>query len=221
MQLKLVSFKLCPFVQRAIITMRHKKIPYDIEFINIDHPPAWLLELSPLGEVPIMIVDGKEVLFESSVICEFLDESTPGHLMPEDPLQRAVDRSWIAYAGSALRSVINILHAEEAEQAKEATARLKNRMCWLQNRLQLAPYFNGQQLSLVDFTYAPLFMRMQLLQLDRELGLEHNYPKVAAWANALLELPVVQGSVVGNFVELLQAHVVERGPYTAQRLGWA
>ena len=220
MLLKLVSYKLCPYAQRAIITLRHKKVPYDIEFVDLVKPPAWLKELSPLGEVPILVVDNKEVLFESSVICEFVDETTPGNLLPEDPLLRALDRSWMAYAGSALKAVTGIMHAQDQVQWDESLAVLKNKMCWLQSELEQVPYFNGQQLSLVDFAYAPLFMRMQLMQLDRELGLAETYPKVAAWSRALLALPVVQGSVVNNFPQLCRSHVVARGSFTAKRLGW-
>lgn len=221
MLLKLVSYKLCPYAQRVLITLRHKKVPYDIEFVDIAQPPAWLKELSPLGEVPIMVVDNKEVLFESSVICEFIDDTTPGgRLLPEDPLLRALDRSWMAYAGSALRGVSGVMHARTQTQWDESLDVLKNKMCWLQNELQQTPYFNGQALTLVDFAYAPLFMRMRLLQLDRELGLTEHYPKVAAWAKVLLALPLVQGSVVSNFDELFRANVVTHGPFTAQRLGW-
>lgn len=58
MKLKLVSFKICPFVQRSAITLIEKGIEYDITYIDIKDPPKWFLKLSPFGKVPILCVDG-------------------------------------------------------------------------------------------------------------------------------------------------------------------
>ena len=40
---KLVSFKICPFVQRSIILLKEKNIDFDIAYINLDEPPEWFL----------------------------------------------------------------------------------------------------------------------------------------------------------------------------------
>ncbi|MGC9457270.1 MAG: glutathione S-transferase family protein, partial [Halothiobacillaceae bacterium] len=84
MKLELISFKLCPFVQRSVITLLHKDQPFETTFINLMDPPDWFSEISPLGKVPLLRVDDT-VLFESAVINEFIDEVTPDRLMPEDP----------------------------------------------------------------------------------------------------------------------------------------
>ena len=56
MQLHLISFKTCPFVQRAVITLKHKQIDYDITFIDLADPPDWFIELSPLKKVTISLL---------------------------------------------------------------------------------------------------------------------------------------------------------------------
>ncbi|HEY9734725.1 MAG TPA: glutathione S-transferase N-terminal domain-containing protein, partial [Trichocoleus sp.] len=66
--LKLISHKLCPYVQRSIITLIEKQIPHERAYIDLAHKPDWFLQRSPLGKVPILLV-GEEVLFESAVIC--------------------------------------------------------------------------------------------------------------------------------------------------------
>lgn len=58
MNLKLVSFKICPFVQRSAITLIEKGIEYEITYIDIKNPPTWFLKLSPFAKVPILCVDG-------------------------------------------------------------------------------------------------------------------------------------------------------------------
>ncbi|MGB0713712.1 MAG: glutathione S-transferase N-terminal domain-containing protein, partial [Gammaproteobacteria bacterium] len=67
MSLELVSFKLCPFVQRAVITLKHHGIDYDITYINLDEPPEWFHEVSPMEKVPVLRVDGEHNMFESAV----------------------------------------------------------------------------------------------------------------------------------------------------------
>ena len=98
---KLVSFKLCPFVQKAVIVLKLKKIDYDIEYIDLAAPPDWFLKISPFGKVPVLIMD-EDIIFESSVIIEFLEEAFPNKLHPADLIQRAKNRSWIEFASPCL-----------------------------------------------------------------------------------------------------------------------
>ena len=80
---KLISSATCPFVQRSAITLEYKRVPYEIEFIDLNDKPKWFLEISPTGKVPVLVVrdgDREIVLFESAVINEYLDEITEGLL---------------------------------------------------------------------------------------------------------------------------------------------
>ncbi|HBA28353.1 MAG TPA: glutathione S-transferase, partial [Gammaproteobacteria bacterium] len=88
MKLELISFKLCPFVQRAIIILKKQKIDYDITFINPMDPPDWFKAISPTGQVPLLKADD-EVIFESSVISEFANDISENDLHPSDAIQKA------------------------------------------------------------------------------------------------------------------------------------
>ena len=91
-KLTLVSHLLCPYVQRAAIVLAEKGI--DFERINIDlaNKPDWFLKISPLGKTPVLLVNGKPI-FESAVICEYLEETTVNPLHPRDArLRRGVRR---------------------------------------------------------------------------------------------------------------------------------
>ncbi|MDH4275939.1 MAG: glutathione S-transferase family protein, partial [Gammaproteobacteria bacterium] len=100
MQPELISFDLCPFVQRSVITMLEKNVAYKITYIDLANPPDWFLKISPFGKVPALRV-GDKTLFESAVINEYLDDITPPSMHPQDPLQRALNRAWIEF-GSEL-----------------------------------------------------------------------------------------------------------------------
>ncbi|MDX1655109.1 MAG: glutathione S-transferase N-terminal domain-containing protein, partial [Candidatus Competibacteraceae bacterium] len=69
--LQLVSFDLCPFVQRSVIALKEKGAQFEIAYIDLKDPPEWFKKLSPLGKVPLLRV-GEEVLFESAAINEYL-----------------------------------------------------------------------------------------------------------------------------------------------------
>ncbi len=104
--LKLISHKLCPYVQRAAIALHEKGVRFERIDIDLANKPDWFLKISPLGKVPVLVVtrdDGKEVaLFESNVICEYIEETQAGaKLHPQDALVRAEHRAWMEF-GSAI-----------------------------------------------------------------------------------------------------------------------
>lgn len=218
MALELISFKLCPFVQRSVITLLYKKVEFEITHIDLSNPPEWFKKISPFGKVPILRVDNENVIFESAVINEYLDETTPGRLLPEDALLRALDRSWIDFGSACVMDVSGIMHADNQEKYDKKYAALKNKLGWLENILTKAPYFNGEEISLVDFAYAPLFMRMDLIGLKQEMLYDSGCNKVATWSETLLSLDCVKKSVVDDFEELLMKMIQTHGAYTAQKL---
>jgi len=77
-ELEPISFNLCPFVQRSVITLLYRQVPYRMTYIDLDAPPDWFLSISPFGKVPVLKVGGRHILFESAVINEFIDEVSPG-----------------------------------------------------------------------------------------------------------------------------------------------
>ena len=221
MELELISFKLCPFVQRSIIVLKHKQIPFNITYIDLADPPVWFRDISPFGKVPVLRVNDKHTIFESAVISEFLNEITPNSLLPDEPLERAINRGWIEFGSACVLDLAGIMHAGNAEKYDAAHAALTKKMTRLESALGAGPYFNGGELSLVDFAYAPLFMRAELLGLGEEVYPAASCPGIALWSQALLGLAAVKESVVPEFPELLRAHIRKKAPYAASRLGLA
>ena len=81
----LVSFKTCPWVQRAAIVLREKNTPFEFRHIESDNRPDWFLAISPHKKVPVLTIDDKVTLFESNAINEYLDEMVSPQLHPADP----------------------------------------------------------------------------------------------------------------------------------------
>jgi len=86
MSLELISFKICPFVQRAVITLLYRQIPYTLTYIDLGAPPDWFKAISPFGKVPVLKVDDEHVIFESAIIDEYLNDVFTANLLPSDPL---------------------------------------------------------------------------------------------------------------------------------------
>lgn len=218
MNLELISFKVCPFVQRAVITLRHLKTPYTITYIDLGSPPDWFTQLSPFGKVPVLKIDHQHVIFESAIIDEFLNEIHNGKLMPDNPLHRAIDRSWIEFGSKLTLDFSGMIHSPDTDSFENSLQLVTSELAWLEQRLGPGPFFNGHDFSLVDIAYAPLFMRTNLLQLADALYPSNRSPKVAAWVQNLLSIPGLNKSVVPDFADIFKGHIKNKAPYAASRL---
>ena len=92
--LTLISHHLCPYVQRAAISLHEKNVAFEHKDIDLGDKPDWFLRLSPLGKTPVLLV-GDTPIFESAVILEYLEDTQNAPLHPQDELERARQRGWI------------------------------------------------------------------------------------------------------------------------------
>ena len=120
----LVSFKTCPWVQRAAIVLREKNIEFEFRHIDRDNRPDWFLAISPHKKVPVLSIDGKVSLFESNAINEYLDETIEPRLHPDDPVQRAINRAWTDYLPTFSEMVTGLAYADDEAEYKEDIAKI-------------------------------------------------------------------------------------------------
>lgn len=184
--------------------MRAKDVPFEVTYISTQDKPDWFLKLSPHGKVPVLNV-GDESLFESNAIAEFLDEEIEPRLHPADPFKRARNRAWTDFLPDFAKAIRTIYWAKtEADRQAAldaAPARLRPIEAAIQReRGNNGPYFNGDNLSLVDAAYAPFFQRYSIFDERAETGLLDDFPLIRAWRDALLSDDIVTGSVPGNFL---------------------
>jgi glutathione S-transferase len=207
---ELVSFKMCPFVQRSVITLKHKKAPFEITYIDLKSPPAWFDKISPLGQVPLLKVNGETVLFESAVINEFLDEVVGQPLHPRDPLAKARERAWIEYSSELYRGMYKVALEKKPAKREAIADEFFTDLARVEEVISReGPYFRGKEFGLVDTAYAPLFMRLLLSDLLAQDPRWKRQERLVRWAKALLELPEVRESVVPEFNEQYRAQLVE------------
>ena len=215
MSIELISFKTCPFVQRAAITLGYKKVEHKVTYIDLADPPDWFLEISPLAKVPILKVDG-EILFESAVINEYLDDITGGELQPKDSLVRAKNRAWIEFASNMLGNIYMMKTATEKGKYEKYRDLLVSQLRRVENRLGDGPWFNGEDFSLADTAFAPWFAHDAVANYRFSVIDPATMPKLNAWSKRLLALPAVKNSVVADFETLYLAALEDKDSYLWQ-----
>jgi glutathione S-transferase len=199
---RLISFKICPFVQRSVILLKEKKVDFDIAYINLDEPPEWFLALSPTGKVPVLEVGGK-VLFESAIIGEYLDEVNPPSLHPIDPLEKAQNRAWMEFTSPLYMAFFKLMMSNTKEAGANVILDANKQLETLDKIKVNAPWFNGDNFSMMDISIAPLFMRLAFLKQHFNLDLLDGRKNLQAWSEQLLARESVINSVVEDFDEIL------------------
>ncbi|HEV3249160.1 MAG TPA: glutathione S-transferase family protein [Beijerinckiaceae bacterium] len=207
--LLLVSHKLCPYVQRAVVSLTEKQVPFERVDIDLSSKPDWFKALSPLGKTPVLKV-GNSAIFESAVILEYLEETQQKPLHPKDPLKRAEHRAAIEF-GSTILSDIWGFYAAPAEAAFEAKRQLlAERFAWIEKRLDGGPWFDGAEFSLVDAVFGPVFRYFDVFDAIDDFGILAQKPKVAHWRSNLAARASVSGAVSPDYPQLLLDFLIAR-----------
>ena len=220
-RLRLISHKLCPYVQRAAIVAFEKKIDFERIDIDLANKPEWFLKISPTGKVPVLEVteaDGRvHILFESAVIAEYLDEIIGDRLLPSEPLQRARTRAWVEYASATLADIARLYSASDFAAFDEAIRALGSRFETVEKEVA-GPFFNGLRFGLADAAFAPVFRYIDVFERELETSLVARGPKVAAWAKEVGIRPSVIGAVPLDYADRLLNFAIARNSYLARLL---
>jgi glutathione S-transferase len=141
---------------------------------------------------------------------------TEPHLLPEGPIERALERGWIAHASTLLGNLFELMMAQDATGYDAAVEELGEGLEPMERFLEPKPLFRGASFSLADAAFAPLFMRLELCHGLRPLPVWGKLPKLRAWSQALGALPEVRESVAPAFADDLTEWLRESGSYLAR-----
>jgi glutathione S-transferase len=208
-RLKLISHKLCPFVQRAVIALTEKGVAFEPIDIDLANKPDWFLAISPLGKTPVLQV-GDKAIFESAVILEYLEETGPKPLHPADALTRAEHRAWIEFGSTVLADIAGFYAAQDEAAFKTKTSQLEPRFARLETRVAASPWFDDESFSLVDAVFAPVFRYFDVFDEIADFGILTGKPKLARWRKALAARPSVRSAVSADYPALLRQFLDRR-----------
>lgn len=203
--MKIVSFKICPFVQRVTALLEAKSIPYEIEYIDLNDKPDWFLEISPAGQVPVLITDQGKVLFESEAIVEYLEEAFPA-LEPDISLEdKAIHRAWSYLASKNYLVQCSAQRSPDKEVLDERSQKLNQAFDRIEAKLGATSYFDGDKLGVVDVAWLPILHRADIIRRKTGYDFVGDRPKLKAWQTHLLASHLAEKSVAPDFEDAFSA----------------
>lgn len=215
-KITLISHKLCPYVQRVAIVLAEKKLDFERIDIDLAQKPEWFLQISPLGKTPVLLVDG-QALFESSVICEYLDDTVSPRLHPTPPLERARHRGWMEYGNGILNTIGAFYNAPDEASLAARAADIRARFEQIERELGAGPYFAGPRFTMVDAVYGPIFRYFDVFDRFGDFDCFAGTPRVRAWRAALAARETVATAARADYPALLHAFLVARGSALSAR----
>jgi len=181
--LKLYDYPDCPFCQKVRVVLAEKDLEFEKIFVDLrkgDQKTPEFLRLNPYGRVPVLM-DEDEVIYESTVIIEYLEDEYPNPLLlPEESGARARVRLLEDFCDNSFTPptsmLLHELYKPEAERDQQRIAQshdeIRRCMAHVNHHLGSADYLGGSQFTLADAAFAPratLLNRMSV-ELDGSLA---------------------------------------------------
>lgn len=140
-------------------------IDVDIRTIDLHNKPEDLIQINPHNEIPVL-VDREMSLYESSIICEYLDERFPHpQLMPAGVTEKARARLLIHYFNRELFATMAKLKLAKATKASELRSSLITNLLKVSHSLEKNKYLLGNELTMADVALLPLLWRLEHLEI--------------------------------------------------------
>ena len=199
--LKVISFNICPFVQRVTALLEAKNIAYEIEYISLKDKPQWFLDISPNGQVPVLVTETGAALFESDAIVEYIEEAFP-RLDPSVTIeQRAIDRAWSYLASKHYLVQCSAQRSADEQTLQERSLKLGKAFATIEPKLGDTVFFNTDAVGMVDIAWLPLLHRAAIIEQCTGYDFLGGYPKIKQWQAQLLKTGLADKSVSTTFVE--------------------
>jgi len=152
--MKLLYTKRSPYARKVRIIALEKNIPLDLIDEDLQKKSQRLLDANPLGKVPTLVLDNGTSVFDSPVICQYLDSLHDKVIMiPREASKRIEVLKWEAFADDLMTAAINlymekIRHPNEFHKDFIAISE--------KNIFSAYGYIEGDLSQLKDFNLAPI-----------------------------------------------------------------
>ncbi|KAJ8978949.1 hypothetical protein NQ317_009345 [Molorchus minor] len=183
-------------------------IEYDVVNINLSNKPDWLYDKNPLGKIPALEVETGDVLYESLIIADYLDERYHQHLLhPKDPLQKAKDKLLIEQFNRVINTMYRVMmnvgriSLDDDEAISSGLTTFERE---LSNRK--GPFFAGNRPGMLDYMIWPWCERADILKL---FGNQHLFEKrEMEWRQKMTEEHTVKRSLLDSdfHIKYLQSY---------------
>ncbi|PNI81794.1 GSTO1 isoform 2 [Pan troglodytes] len=134
--IRVYSMRFCPFAERTRLVLKAKGIRHEVININLKNKPEWFFKKNPFGLVPVLENSQGQLIYESAITCEYLDEAYPGKkLLPDDPYEKACQKMILELFSKVLTN-------------------------------KTTTFFGGNSISMIDYLIWPWFERLEAMKLN-------------------------------------------------------
>ncbi|XP_066211294.1 glutathione S-transferase omega-1 [Saccopteryx leptura] len=216
--IRLYSMRFCPFAERTRLVLKAKGIRHEVININLKNKPEWFFEKNPVGLVPVLENSQGQLICESVITCEYLDEAYPGKkLLPGDPYEKACQKMVFELFSKVPPLVGNFIRNKDKEDCSGLKEEIRKEFSKLEEVLtnKKTTFFGGNSLSMIDYLIWPWFERLEALELNE--CVDHT-PKLKLWMAAMKGDPTVSALLPGmksfsGFLKLYLQNSVEACDY--------
>ncbi|XP_006880016.1 PREDICTED: glutathione S-transferase omega-1 isoform X2 [Elephantulus edwardii] len=189
--IRVYSMRFCPYARRTLLVLKAKGIKHEVININLKNKPEWFFTKNPEGLVPVLETSQGQLIYESSITCEYLDEVYPGKkLLPDDPYEKACQKMVF----ELFSQVPSLLTSFLRRKNKEDCSDLKEEICKKLSKLEevltskKTTFLGGNSVSMIDYLIWPWLERLEALELT---GCVDHTPKLQLWMAAMSKDPAV------------------------------
>ena len=192
--MKLVGSKTSPYVRKCRVILAERALAF--EFVE---ESAWTAQTTvprynPLNKVPALVMDDGESIYDSRVICEYLDAISGGGLLPSDPAKRARVRRQEALGDGLADAGITVFLERKREAGRQDPTWIARQLDKvnaavgaIDSGLGTGDFFGGGQPNMADIACACAIFWCEFRM--PELGVREKHPRIKAWAERMESRP--------------------------------
>ncbi|AFY58074.1 glutathione S-transferase [Rivularia sp. PCC 7116] len=188
------------FSRKIRILLAEKNLDYELKEVNLMDKSAEFLSISPIGKVPVFVEQDGTVIWDSTLIAEYIDETYPEpSFYPSNPGEKLKCRKWEELADNLGDNIINlwILNFKNNQVPNPYRTRLENSIHRLatvfEQQLTQTKYLSGNDTWNAADIAALCSFGYYSFRLNEDWLVE--YPKIANWFNLLHERESVKSTI--------------------------
>ncbi|KAJ1067073.1 hypothetical protein CapIbe_021299 [Capra ibex] len=189
--IRVYSMRFCPYAQRTRLVLTAKGIRHEVININLKNKPEWFFKKNPSGLVPVLETSQGQLICESAITCEYLDEAYPEKkLLPGDPYEKACQKMVFESFSKVPPLISGIVRTQNKEDCSGLKEELRKEITKLEEVLtdKKTTFFGGNSLSMIDYLIWPWFERLEALELNECVD---HAPALKLWMAAMKKDPTV------------------------------
>ncbi|MEE2950525.1 MAG: glutathione S-transferase family protein [Pseudomonadota bacterium] len=182
--MRLLGSSASPFVAKVRMAAAICDIELSVDAIDTGNEPEALTSVNPLGKIPALVTEDGDAVFDSAVICEYLDRMSGNQLIPQTLVEYRKAKTFESVASGVVDALILCLYEvrfrpeekRHSDWTDRQTRKADRGLAWLGEHLGEL----GDQPTIAHCALASLLGWMELRYADKL----NELPTLTAWADA-------------------------------------